>query len=218
MSRLFSAAEMESAQAVPVGGLGASVSAASAASGGFQARFLGDEAGYVPSARGSNSADAPADPIEQARADGFAQGFDEAMRLASESLSEELANRERLTAALEQLAPAADGALSSLLSAAVMRLVSQIVGTAALDAQMLKSRCERVAAFIEDGQAKSALHVHPEDLPVIEGFALGVAVQPDPGLSRGCVRLDTVDGWIEDGPDVQLSRLHNLLDDMEGRA
>jgi flagellar assembly protein FliH len=31
------------------------------------------------------------------------------------------------------------------------------------------------------------------------------------------VRLATADGWIEDGPDVRLSRLKALMDDMEGK-
>ena len=40
---------------------------------------------------------------------------------------------------------------------------------------------------------------------------------PDKAMQRGCVRLETAEGWVEDGPDVRLSRLRALLDDMEGR-
>lgn len=185
-------------------------------SGGFRARF--DEgAGGPPLAR-SGSAPTRSDPVEQARADGFAQGFDEGVHVATEALAAELDNRERLTAALEQLGPAGDGALSSLLSSAVMRLVGQIVGASAIDPDLLRTRCERVAAFIEEGQAKSALYVNPDDASLIGDFALGIALQTDTSIPRGCVRLDTADGWIEDGPDVQLARLQAMFDDMEGRA
>ena len=76
---------------------------------------------------------------------------------------------------------------------------------------------QTVAAFIEDSDGKHALHVHPEDLPLIEGSHIGVPVVADAGLRRGSVRLDTADGWIEDGPDVRLSRLKAMLDDMEGK-
>ncbi|MBB6123780.1 flagellar biosynthesis protein [Sphingobium subterraneum] len=210
MSNLLSGDNVEF-QTVTVGSL-----AHAPAASGFRARFVGavDAGGYRPATREET---ARADPVEQARADGFAQGFDEGVRVASESLSADADARERLVHALEQLAPASNGELSSLLSAAVMRLVSQIVGNVPVDADLLRQRCESVAAFIDESQARNSLAIHPDDAPLIEGFTLGVPLVHDASLSRGCIRLDTADGWIEDGPDMQLSRLRAMLDDMEGR-
>jgi flagellar assembly protein FliH len=96
--------------------------------------------------------------------------------------------------------------------------VTQIVGEASVDTELLAKRVEAVAAFIEDGQNKQSLHVNPQDLPLLQDQEFGFALTPDDNVARGCVRLDTADGWIEDGPDIQLSRLKTMLDDMEGKG
>lgn len=193
---------------------------------GFRARFADgqDVATYRPQTRadatGAMGAQAPADApdaLDQALSDAFAQGFEAGSRTMRESFETEHAARDRLASAIELLAPAQNGALSSMLSAAVMRLVRQIVGEASVDPDLLRARVEAVAAFVEGEQGRNALRVHPDDIALLDGCELGIEVVADPALSRGSVRLDTSDGWIEDGPDVQLSRLKAMLDGMEGR-
>lgn len=214
MSRLLSSLDTASAKTVSIGSLGQ----ASNPDLGFRTRFAdGRQVGsYRPSS--SLEEEAPLDPIEQARADAFAQGFDAGARVTAESLGTQNEVRDRLAHAIEQLAPAHNGALSSMLSAAVMRLVTQIVGEAPVDADLLRKRAEVVAGFIEVEQGRNSLRVHPEDVVLLQECELGVAIVPDETLGRGSIRLDTSDGWIEDGPDVQLSRLKAMLDDMEGKA
>jgi flagellar assembly protein FliH len=116
------------------------------------------------------------------------------------------------------LAPAPSGMLSTMLSATVVRLVEQIVGEVEIDIERLVQRCDTLAAFIESNQDKSALHLHPDDVTLLEGETIGVPLVADKEMQRGCVRLETADGWVEDGPDVRLSRLRALMDDMEGKA
>jgi flagellar assembly protein FliH len=157
------------------------------------------------------------DPIEQASMEAFAQGFDEGCRVTSEATAAQLAAREQLTAALEMLTPAPSGMLSTMLSATVVRLVEQIVGEVEIDIERLLQRCDTVAAFIENEDGKGALHLHPDDITMLEGETIAVKLVPDTTLQRGCVRLETSDGWVEDGPDIRLSRLRALLDDMEGK-
>lgn len=201
------------------------------ASSPFQARFAEGGEGFVrrpeggttrPAAPAAPPPAAPpppeADPVEQARADGFAHGFDEGLRVATEGFAADEEAKARLARALEQLAPAADGALSALLSAAVLRLVTQIVGTAGVDRDLLAQRVAAVAAFIEEEQGRKSLRLHPDDIALLSGHEFGFALTPDPALGRGSVRLDTPEGWIEDGPDVQISRLKTMLDGMEGGA
>ncbi|MEO8722394.1 MAG: flagellar biosynthesis protein [Sphingobium sp.] len=205
--------EVNDAQAVSIGSLAGNPSRS-----GFKARFAdGQEIqGYRPAHE--DRPDHPLDPMDQARADAFAQGFDEGVRVATESLSADANARERMVYALEQIAPASNGALATMLSTAVIRLVSQIVGEASVDGDLLRQRCETIAAFVEDGQGKNNLHIHPDDAPLLEGCALGVPLVRDASMARGNIRLDTADGWIEDGPDIQLSRLRGILDDMEGKS
>lgn len=188
------------------------------AEGGFRSLYstpLGAQTATMRSA--SVPMDDEGDPVEAARIDGFTLGFDEGCRVTRDSLATENEAVHRLAEALELLAPAPSGTLSSMLSAAVIRLVEQIVGEVEIDAGLLQSRCDAVASMIEEGEKQGALHLHPDDLPLVDHADLGVRVVADAQIKRGCVRLDTADGWIEDGPDVRLSRLYAMLADMEGR-
>tara|TARA_R110000782_G_scaffold268393_1_gene364741 strand:+ start:5756 stop:6388 length:633 start_codon:yes stop_codon:yes gene_type:complete len=208
------AQDISDAQPVTIGALGQT-----GGGGAFHARFADGQQIMRPRSPTGRSDTVPkTDPLEQARADGFAQGFDEGMRVAIESFSADEEAKIRLAQSLEQVAPATNGILSSLLSAAVLRLVSQIVGETPVDAALLAKRVEGVAAFIQDVQSRNSLHVNPEDMALLAGYEFGFPLTPDPDVGRGGVRLDTADGWIEDGPDVQLSRLKAMLDDMEGKG
>jgi flagellar assembly protein FliH len=210
LSNILSGADLGEAQAIGLGSLG-TIQGGSA----FHARFAdGQEIVRRPAVRN----DGPTlDPVEQARADAFAEGFDAGMRIAGENQTADEDTRGRLATALEQIAPASNGALSALLSAAVLRLVTQIVGEVEIDADLLARRVEAVAAFIEEEQGRTGLRVNPDDLALLEDHEFGLPLTPDASVSRGGVRLDTADGWIEDGLDVQLSRLKAMLDNMEGR-
>lgn len=212
MSRLLTADTLGDAQAVAVAALGRG------SAGTFQARFAdGQQVAHARAPVTPPRQEEPqVDPLEQVRADAFAQGFDEGIRVASENFVADEEAGVRLAAALELVVPAANGALSTLISAAVMRLVTQIVGEAPVDVELLAKRVGAVAAFIEDGQSRQRLHVHPDDIALLQGREFGLELTPDAAIGRGSVRLDTADGWIEEGPDVQLSRLRAMLDTMEG--
>lgn len=212
MSNIFSPAQLGDAQRVAIGNLGKAGVVAP-----FRARFAdGQEIAQVRSS--AHQAAARQDPLEQARADAFAEGFDAGMRIATENQAADAEASLRLAHALEQIVPAANGALSEMLSAAVIRLVTQIVGEAPVNADLLRQRVETVAAFITEEQDRNALCLNPEDIALLAGREIAWRIQPDATVARGCVRLDAGDGWIEHGPDVQLSRLKALLDDMEDRA
>ena len=159
----------------------------------------------------------PVDPIEQAAQEAFLQGFQEGDRLAREAAERDNDARAELAAAIGQLAQAGEGELARLLSQAVIRLVGQIIGEAPIDAATLQARCAAVAACIDSDEARAVIEVNPEDLPLLEMEHVGVALAPNADLPRGSVRLATSDGWVEDGPDVRLSRLKAMMDDMEGR-
>lgn len=211
LSRIFSAEQSGEARPVTIGALG------QARGGSFTARFADGQELLRPR-NGAVRQESRTDPIEQAKAEAFAQGFDEGMRVAIEGFAADEETKARLAQSLEQIAPAANGALSSLLSAAVLRLVTQIVGEVAVDAELLARRVEGVCRFIEEGQSRNSLHLHPEDIAMLGPRDFGFPLTPDDSLSRGSVRLETVDGWIEDGPDMQISRLKALLDTMEGQG
>ena len=202
--------------AARVGLGGVSHSVAAVPRPGFRALYADGQSVARPAPIRSEPTEAE-DPMEQARIEAFTMGFEEGHRVASETMAADTQAMADLTEALGQLAPAT-GTLSTMLSSAVIRLVAQIVGEVEVDTGLMMERCQTVAAFIEDNEGKSALHLNPEDVPLIEGAGIGVPIVADANLRRGAVRLDTAEGWIEDGPDVRLSRLKGMLDDMEGRS
>ncbi|UZW55039.1 flagellar biosynthesis protein [Sphingobium sp. JS3065] len=208
LSKLWTNADVAS---VPLGGMG------QVTSGGFRSLFAPMRS---PSGHAVHDSvpETEEDVLEQARIEAFAMGFDEGSRVTAEANAADGEARQRLAEALELLAPAPSGMLSTMLSATVVRLVEQIVGEVEIDIERLVQRCDSVAAFIEENDAKGALHLHPGDIELLQGEEIGVKLVADQAMQRGCVRLETADGWVEDGPDVRLSRLRSLLDDMEGKA
>ncbi|MGB3930567.1 MAG: FliH/SctL family protein, partial [Sphingobium sp.] len=188
------------------------------AEGGFRSLYTAPARQQTAALRGELIPAEPVDVLEEARIEAFTMGFDEGCRITAQAQAEEGEAQARLAEALELLAPAPSGMLSTMLSATVVRLVEQIVGEVEIDMERLVQRCDTVAAFIEGNQDRNALHLHPDDVELLKDAAIGVPMVADKAMQRGCVRLETADGWVEDGPDVRLSRLRALLDDMEGKA
>jgi flagellar assembly protein FliH len=187
--------------------------------GGFRARFGESGGGWSPGRdphAANGQRDGTPDPVEEAASNAFVEGFREGERVTREQMLADDAARRDLAQAIALVAGSGEGALASMLSMAVLRLVHQIMGEVPVDAETLTARCAAVAACIE-GEGPAVLEVNPDDMPLLEGEGLGVTLAANPALGRGSVRLATSDGWIEDGPDVRLSRLAALLDDMEGR-
>ena len=212
MFKVWDANSSLDAASIPLGGMG------QVKSGSFRSLYSDAPVGAGRGMHAAPPAMTDEDIIEQARMEAFTLGFDEGCRVVGDAAAADAEARARLAEALELLTPAPSGMLSTMLSAAVVRLVEQIVGEVEIDIERLVQRCDTVAAFIEDNEDKSALHLHPEDAAMLEGEAIGLKLIGDPAMHRGCVRLETADGWIEDGPDVRLSRLRALMDDMEGKA
>lgn len=157
-------------------------------------------------------------PEEAAAREAFVQGFQEGERVTREAAEADDAARLELADALRGVARADEGTLATLLSQAVIRLVGQMMGEVAIDETLLRERAAAVAACLDSEDGKAVLEVNPADAPLLDEVSLGLALSPNADLPRGSVRLATAEGWVEDGPDVRLSRLKALMDDMEGRA
>jgi flagellar assembly protein FliH len=219
MSRIWSS---EQTDATPITGWGAFGSLGRSA-GGFRTLYADDQgsrAWNVTHPGEPTHAPAsldPVDPIEEAAREAFLMGFQEGERVTRETLEADNAARAELASALQLLAQTGEGTLATLLSQAVIRLVTQIIGEVPIDEEVLRERCTAVAACIDSDDARAVLEVSPEDLPLLQMEQIGVTLAPNPDLPRGSVRLATADGWVEDGPDVRLARLKALMDDMEGR-
>lgn len=144
----------------------------------------------------------------------FAQGFEEGRRAVEDMIGEERAAMAGLVASLEVLKPQPSQALAMLLSETVERLVRQIMGTVTIDRDTLLERCEHAAELIGEEAGPMRLRLHPADLELLSDASIDTPLVGDPQLLRGTIRLETDEGWIEDGPEARLERLRAALDQM----
>lgn len=146
--------------------------------------------------------DAPApDPEAEALARAYADGV-AAGRAAAAAEGEALAHRQRaLRLNFRSLDEAALGVLADDLAATVQALCDSVMGEAPRDPAALRQRCEAAARRIGGAPGALVLHLHPEDIDLLEDGALAaMRVVPDGALERGSVVIEGPDGAIADGP------------------
>ena len=152
--------------------------------------------------------------LETIRAEAFAEGWNEGRRTAELEFAADRDALARLAESLEVLRPEPTDALALVLAETVERLVRQIMGRVAIDAALLARRAAAAAELVRDQTAPTRIRLHPDDLPLIEAARIPVDLTADPALERGCLVLETGEGWIEDGPAIRLERLRAELDRM----
>lgn len=168
-------------------------------------------AGFKPWQESAEAEPGPGAPAE-AVADEFTRGWDEGRRAAELEFTDDRAAIARLAESLEVLRPEPTNALALLLAETVERLVRQVIGSVEIDSALLLARAEAAAALIGEDTAPARLRVHPDDLPLFIGARVPVEIMADPTIERGGLKLETGQGWIEDGPSVRLDRLRAALE------
>ena len=144
----------------------------------------------------------------------FAQGFEEGRRAVEEMVAEERTAIAQLAASLEVLKPQPSQALAMLLSETVERLVRQIMGTVEIDRDTLLDRAQKAAELMGEEAGPMRMRLHPDDLELLSNASIDTPLLADNSLLRGTIRLETDEGWIEDGPEARLERLRAALDQM----
>ncbi|MEQ1725304.1 MAG: flagellar biosynthesis protein [Sphingopyxis sp.] len=153
---------------------------------------------------------APADPLEAA----YAAGREEGMRLAEERMENDRQILAAMLQNLPEMSPQPTDALARVLALTVHRLVSEIMGTVAIDPQFLEQRAATMAAFVERALGPIRLHIHPDDKALLQTISTDTLLVCDPNRPRGSLLLETGQGWIEDGPELRLATLKKQLDMM----
>jgi len=167
----------------------------------FSARPPGHVAS-APPASGS-----PSDP----KPDRYAQGFADGQRAANSAMQ---AERERLSALVATLAafqPEPSEELASMIAVTVEQLVTQLVGMVPVQRDWLDARIGRAIACIADADAARTLWLNPDDAALMQSLDLPIAVQVDPTLELGALRIDCSQGWVEDNRSVHLQTLRAAL-------
>jgi flagellar assembly protein FliH len=141
------------------------------------------------------------DPLAEARARAYADGL-AAGRAAAEAASEARSARQRaLRLNFRAFDEAASSVLADDLAATVQTLCEGVLGEAALDPVGLRARCEAAARRIGGAGDALVLHLHPDDIALLdEGALAAMRIAPDPALERGSVVIEGPEGSVADGP------------------
>ena len=151
-------------------------------------------------------------PVAPATApDEYARGLADGQNMAGAAFAVERAALQNLVASAEALQPDAGPELSLLIRETVVRLVSQIADRIAIDSEYLDEKIERAIAIMIEADEARQIMLHPEDAKLIGSTVNGLAVRNDPDLSRGTIRIECSQGWIEHGIALGLERLHEGL-------
>ncbi len=148
-----------------------------------------------------------ANPADLDLDDPFARGLAEGQRVAEAAF---VAERHQLLALLansEALQDEPSEELAQLIARTVERLVHQIVADAPIDAAWLQAQAATAAALVADADKARTLWVHPDDAALLADCPLTLALESDPAMMRGTVRIETSTGWIEHGRAVYLDEL-----------
>jgi flagellar assembly protein FliH len=168
--------------------------AALSASTGFSVdpRFLGGAATPVHD---------PAAEQASAWAEGHAVGRAAAEAECAALMAARDAAQAKLKLTLARLDAEQEELLRQRLYATIEVLCEASLAPLQLDADALLARVHRAAAMLARADDERVLRLHPDDFALI-GKALPdeLEVRSDPALERGALRLESVNGGVEDGP------------------
>ena len=94
----------------------------------------------------------------------------------------------------------------------VMALCDAVLGEAAIAPESLAQRVATAAAMFNRAGDERVIRLHPEDLALVHGrLPEDWHCEPDPGLERGALRVETTGGGVEDGPAQWRAALDEAL-------
>jgi flagellar assembly protein FliH len=143
--------------------------------------------------------------------DEYARGLADGQNVAEAAFALERAALQNLVANAEAFQPDTAPELSMLIRETVVRLVSQIADRIVIDSEYLDQKIERAIAILTEADEARQIMLHPEDAALIGSTVNGLAVRSDPELSRGTIRIECSQGWIEHGIALGLERLRECL-------
>lgn len=153
------------------------------------------------------------DPIESARAAGYAEGLADAALAAGAGESRDQQLLSELAAALRAGSQLDRERMARKLRQTVLFLVTKLVGETGISPDLLADRVETAAELLADAAESALLRLHPDDVALVEGklpktvFAAG-----DASIARGSFVLESASTVVEDGPELWLEQLAQAID------
>jgi flagellar assembly protein FliH len=153
------------------------------------------------------------DPVEAARAEGFAEGMAAAGRMAAERGEADAQALAALAATLDSMTGFDRDLLATRLRQTVLFLVTRLVEETGVSPDLLNGRIEAAVALLADSSEAAVLKLNPDDLLLVEGQTPArIALAADSMIERGGFRIETRATSIEDGPAVWLAQLAAAMD------
>lgn len=144
--------------------------------------------------------------------DQFGEGYAAAALTAKAEFAAERAMLVALVDAAAAMMPADPEALGALLSETVLRLVSDVVGSVAVDELLLKERALALAAAIHGPEGPVILRVHPDCVVLLDGLRADICVVGDEAVAPGQIVMAMGNGGAEDGVYSALERVRVALE------
>lgn len=160
---------------------------------------------FVPDPRFQGSGDAAGGRGASTRPDawqtGYADGLAEARADVAAEAQASVAASQSLDRALARVDDEQATILAERLRETVLALCCSVIDRAAIDSQSLDAQIEAAIAMLRRTDDERLLRVHPDDLELIAGrLSQNLAIEPDPSLERGAIRIETATGGVESGP------------------
>lgn len=153
------------------------------------------------------------DPVETARAAGFAEGAAYAQAQARDHAARDQALLGALASAVGDAGRIDREAVARKLRQTIMLMVNRLVGDIGVSADLLTRRIEAAVDLLADSTEAAVLRVNPDDAPLLDGklpaslHALGDAM-----IDRGSFVLEAASTIVEEGPELWLEQLAQVID------
>ena len=143
--------------------------------------------------------------------DEYARGLADGQQIAGAAFEAERTSLQKLLANAQAFQTEAGPELSLLLRETVVRLVGQITDGITIDENMLDRQVARAVEIITEADEARHIVLHPDDAALVGNIIGKLTVRTDPAMSRGMVRIECSQGWIEHGVALGMERLRELL-------
>lgn len=141
------------------------------------------------------------DPVSDAFMKGYAQGLEVAREEAAAAAAADDAAGAKLALSFARLDDTLEEQLRLRLRDTVVALCEAAIAPLALDEDMLARRVATAASMLARADDDRVIRIHPQDLELLAPrLHADWDVQPDPTLERGAIRVEGVNGGVEDGP------------------
>jgi flagellar assembly protein FliH len=153
------------------------------------------------------------DPVEAARAAGYAEGLAAAAAATQQGADRDQALLSGLADAIGSAARVDRDTIARHLRDTVLHLVTQLVGEVGVSPERLATRIDAASEMLAEKSESALLRVHPDDVALLDGrlpqsiFAVG-----DAHVARGSFVLESASTVVEDGPELWLEQLAQTID------